>query len=230
VPQPTDNEAVRGKTTTRVVVGEDQPLYREGVIHVLREAGLDVVAAAGDADDLVRKARAHRPDVAVIDIRMPPGFSDEGLRAAREIRSIQPSIAVLMLSQFLDTRYAVDLLSDRPGGVGYLLKDRLAETTVFVDAVRHVARGGSMIDPEVIGHVLGRRRRPRPLDSLTAREREVLGLMAEGLSNEGIAERMVVTISAVERHITSLFHKLGLPGDRRHSHRRVQAVLSFLEQ
>ena len=229
MPQSTDNEAVPVKTTTRVVVGEDQPLYREGVIHVLREAGLDVVAEAGNADDLIRKTRAHRPDVAVIDIRMPPSFSDDGLRAAREIRSIQPSVAVLMLSQFLDTRYAIELLSDRPGGVGYLLKDRLVETTSFVDAVRHVARGGSMIDPEVIGHVLGRRRGARPLDTLTAREREVLGLMAEGLSNEGIAERLVVTISAVERHITSLFNKLGLNGDRR-SHRRVHAVLSFLEQ
>jgi DNA-binding NarL/FixJ family response regulator len=229
VPQSTNNEAVRAMTPTRVVVGEDQPLYREGVIHVLREAGLDVVAEAGNADDLVRKARAHQPDVAVIDIRMPPSFNDDGLRAAREIRSVQPSIAVLMLSQFLDTRYAVELLSDRPGGVGYLLKDRLVETTAFVDAVRHVARGGSMIDPEVIGHMLGRRRRQRPLDSLTAREREVLGLMAEGLSNGGIAERLVVTISAVERHITSLFNKLELNGDR-HSHRRVHAVLSFLEQ
>jgi DNA-binding NarL/FixJ family response regulator len=214
---------------TRVVVGEDQPVYRAGVIHVLREAGLDVVASADNADDLIRKTRAHHPDVAVVDIKMPPSFGDDGLRAAREIRATDPSVAVLVLSQFLDARYAVELLSDRPEGVGYLLKDRLAETTAFVDAVRHVARGGSMIDSEVIGRVLGRRRRARPIDELTAREVDVLGLMAEGLSNEGVAERLVVTVSAVERHITSMFHKLGL-SEHRQSHRRVQAVLTYLDR
>jgi DNA-binding NarL/FixJ family response regulator len=215
---------------TRVVVGEDQPIYRAGIIYVLREAGLDVVAAAGNADDLIRKARAHHPDVAVVDIRMPPSFGDDGLRAAREIRAIDPSVAVLVLSQFLDARYAVDLLSDRPEGVGYLLKDRLAETTTFIDAVRHIARGGSMIDSEVIGYVPGRRRDSRPIDELSARERDVLALMAEGLSNEGIADRLSVTISAVERHITRIFKQLGLGGDDQLSHRRVLAVLNYLKK
>jgi DNA-binding NarL/FixJ family response regulator len=221
---------IRPAAATRVVVGEDQPIYRAGVISVLREAGLDVVAAAGNAEDLIRKARAHHPDVAVVDIRMPPGFGDDGLRAAREIRAIDPSVAVLVLSQFLDARYAVELLSDRPEGVGYLLKDRLVETTTFVDAVRHIARGGSMIDPEVIGYVLGRRRGSGPIDELSARERDVLALMAEGLSNEGIADRLFVTISAVERHITRIFKQLGLGGSDQLAHRRVLAVLSYLNK
>lgn len=211
----------------RVLVGEDQPLFREGVVHVLRTSGLEVVAATDNADDIVRKARAYHPDIAVVDIRMPPDFEDDGLRAAHEIRDIDPPVAVLMLSQFLEERYAVELLSERPEGVGYLLKDRLSDSRTFVDAVRHVARGGSMIDSEVVGRVLGRRRRHSPLDDLTPREREVLALIAEGHSNEGIAELLVVTVSAVERHITSIFAKLGLRcnGD---DHRRVLAILRYL--
>jgi DNA-binding NarL/FixJ family response regulator len=212
-----------------VVVGEDQPLFREGVVHVLRDAGLDVVAEAGDAPDLVRKARAHSPDVAVIDIQMPPNFGEDGLRAAEEIRTIVPAIGVLVLSHFLEDRYAIDLLGDRPDGVGYLLKDRLSDVGTFVDAVRQVARGGSVIDAEVVGRLVGRRRRHDPLDDLTPREREVLALMAEGKSNEGIAEALVVTVSAVERHVTGIFSKLGLP-NQGNSHRRVLAVLLYLHR
>ena len=211
----------------RVVVGEDQPLFRAGVVHVLREAGLDVVASAGDARDLVLKTRAYAPDVAVIDIQMPPDFSDDGLRAAREIRAMEPSISVLVLSHFLEDRYAVDLLGDRPEGVGYLLKDRVANTESFVDAVRRVARGGSVIDAEVVGRLVGRRRRRDPLDELTGREREVLVQMAEGRSNQEVAGQLVVTVSAVERHVTSIFAKLDLAPDAP-GHRRVLAVLQYL--
>ena len=211
----------------RVVVGEDQPLFREGVIHVLRESGFDVVATASDADDLVRKARSHTPDVVVTDIHMPPTFSDDGLRAALEIRAISPAIAVLVLSQFLEDRYAIDLLADRPEGVGYLLKDSVADVGSFADSVRRVARGGSVIDAEVIGRLVGRRRTNDPINDLTPREREVLGLMAEGRSNQGIAEAFVVTISAVERHVTNIFVKLELRQEE-HEHRRVLAVLHYL--
>ena len=214
-----------GTLIFRVVVAEDQPLFREGVVHVLREADFDVVAAAGDARDLVRKARAHSPDVAVIDIQMPPDFDDDGLRAAQEIRATQPSIGVLVLSQFLEDRYPVDLLGDRPEGVGYLLKDRVTDVPCFVDAVRRVARGGSVIDAEVVGRLVSGRGGPDPLDVLTCRERAVLDLMAQGNSNRGIADALVITESAVERHVTSIFSKLGLPHD---AHRRVLAVLEYL--
>jgi DNA-binding NarL/FixJ family response regulator len=210
-----------------VVVGEDQPLFREGVVHVLREAGLDVVASAGDARDLVLKTRTHSPNVAVIDIQMPPDFSDDGLRAAREIRAMEPSISVLLLSHFLEDRYAIDLLGDRPEGVGYLLKDRVANTESFVDAVRRIAHGGSVIDAEVVGRLVGRCRRRDPLDELTHREREVLVRMAEGKSNREVAAQLVVTVSAVERHVTSIFAKLDLPPDGP-GHRRVLAVLKYL--
>ena len=208
-------------------MGEDQPLFREGVVHVLEGAGFDVVAEAGDATDLVRKTRAHSPDIAVVDIQMPPNHGDDGLRAAKEIRQMQPAIGVLLMSQFLEDRYAVDLLGDRPEGVGYLLKDRMADAASFVDAVRRVARGGSVIDAEVVFRLVGQRRRHDPLDDLTAREREVLGLMAEGASNHGIAEDMFVTVSAVERHVTSIFTKLELPHEG-NAHRRVLAVLRYL--
>jgi DNA-binding NarL/FixJ family response regulator len=209
------------------VVGEDQVLFREGVVHVLRASGFDVVAATDDARDLVRKARAHSPDVAVVDIRMPPGFGDDGMRAAQEIQVIEPAIGVLVLSQFLEESYAVDLLGDRPEGVGYLLKDRVADVGSFAEAVRRVALGGSVIDPDVIRGLLGRRRTHDPVDELTRREREVLELMAQGRSNQGIADALVITVSAVERHVTSLFAELGLDNNGC-DHRRVLAVLQYL--
>jgi DNA-binding NarL/FixJ family response regulator len=221
--------AVSARSPLRVVVAEDQPIFREGVVHILREAGFDVVAATGSADDLVRKARAHRPDIAVVDIKMPPYAGDDGLRAAHEIRSIDPGIAVLVLSQFLEDRYAIDLLGDRPEGVGYLLKDHVADTASFVDAVARVARGGSVIDADVVRRLVGRRHRPNPVDDLTRREMQVLGLMAEGQSNQGIADALVVTVSAVERHTTRIFAKLALLDDP-HGHRRVLAVLRYLRR
>jgi DNA-binding NarL/FixJ family response regulator len=213
----------------RVVVGEDQPLFREGVVYVLREAGLDVVAVADNATDLVRKTRAHVPDIVVVDIQMPPDLNDDGLRAAREIRTIEPSVAVLVLSQFLEDRYAIELLGDRPEGVGYLLKDRLVDVGTFTDAVGRVARGGSAIDPAVVGRLVDRRRTHDPVGDLTGRERDVLILMAEGRSNQGIADTLVVTVSAVERHVTRIFAKLGLPREAQ-DHRRVLAVLRYLHR
>jgi DNA-binding NarL/FixJ family response regulator len=209
------------------VVGEDQVLFREGVVHVLRASGFDVVAATDDARDLVRKARAHSPDVAVVDIRMPPGLGDDGMRAAQEIQVIEPAIGVLVLSQFLEESYAVDLLGDRQEGVGYLLKDRVADVGSFAEAVRRVALGGSVIDPDVIRGLVGRRRNRDPVDELTRREREVLELMAQGRSNQGIADALVITVSAVERHVTSLFAELGLDNNAC-DHRRVLAVLQYL--
>src|SRR5215218_1837659 len=213
----------------RVVVGEDQPLVRAGVVRALEEEGFEVVAVAGDAADLIRKTRAHKPDVVVTDIQMPPDSTDDGLRAAIEIRSTQPDVGVVVLSQYLEDRYALDLVGERAGGVGYLLKDRVGDLALFTDAVRRVARGGSALDPEVVQRMVGRRRQEGPLDELTPREREVLGLMAEGRSNQGIADALIVTVAAVERHVTSIFSKLGLhqaPED----HRRVLAVLQYLRR
>jgi DNA-binding NarL/FixJ family response regulator len=218
-----------GTPPLRVVVGEDQPLVRAGVVHALEEDGFDVVAVAADAPDLLRKTRAHKPDVVVTDIQMPPESTDDGLRAAIEIRATQPEIGVVVLSQFLEDRYALDLVGDRAGGVGYLLKDRVGDLALFTDAVRRVARGGSALDPEVVQRMVGRRRANSPLEELTPREVQVLGLMAEGRSNHGIAEELVVTVPAVERHITSIFGKLDLrPGPE--DHRRVLAVLEFLRR
>jgi DNA-binding NarL/FixJ family response regulator len=211
-----------------VVVGEDEPLFREGVVHVLREAGgIDVVATAGDADDLLRKGRAHAPDLVVADIQMPPNIGDDGLIAAQAIRAAHASTAILVLSQYLEDRYALDLLGDRPEGVGYLLKERVTEVRDFVDAVRRVARGGSVIDAEVVGRLVHRRRKDDPVDELSPREREVLTLMAQGSSNRGIAQELVVTVSAVERHVTSIFVKLAIPREQA-GHRRVLAVLRYL--
>jgi DNA-binding NarL/FixJ family response regulator len=211
----------------RVVVGEDQPLVREGIVHVLEDSGFEVVGVAGDADDLVRKASAHRPDVVITDIQMPPTGSDDGLRAAQAIRAAHPEIGVLVLSQFLEAEYALDLVGDRAEGVGYLLKERVADVSAFVDAVDRVANRGSAIDPEIVARMLGRRRVAGPLDELTAREREVLAAMAEGKSNRGIAEELVVSETAVEKHVTRIFNKLGL-GPSSTEHRRVLAVLTYM--
>jgi len=211
----------------RVVVADDSVLLREGVVRLLEENGFEVVGQAGDAEDLIRKVKAHKPDVAVVDIRMPPTNTDDGLRAALEIRAELPETGVLVLSQYVEEGYALDLVGDSASGVGYLLKDRVADVERFVDSVRRVADGGSALDPEVVSQLVGRARRDDPLDELTPREREVLELMAEGRSNNAIAEHMTVTERAVEKHVTSIFGKLELapaPED----HRRVLAVLAFL--
>ena len=211
----------------RVVIAEDQVLVREGLARLLADTGFDVVAQTGDAEDLVRRVRAHVPDVVVTDVRMPPGDADDGLRAALRIRSELPDVGVLVLSQYVAERAALELLADRPEGVGDLLKQRVAEVERFVDAVRRVGEGGSALDPEVVARLLGRRRRDDPLERLTERERQVLALMAEGRSNRGIAEELVVTEHAVEKHIGSILGKLGVsPGAG--GHRRVLAVLAYL--
>jgi DNA-binding NarL/FixJ family response regulator len=212
----------------RVVVADDSVLLREGVVRLLEESGFEVVAQAGDAEDLIRKVGAHKPDVAVVDIRMPPTNTDDGLRAALEIRASHPDTGVLVLSQYVEEGYAMELVSDSAGGVGYLLKDRVADVERFAESVRRVAEGGSALDPEVVAQLLGRARRDDPLAALTPREREVLELMAEGRSNQAIAEQMVVTERAVEKHVTSIFGKLGLT-PAAEDHRRVLAVLTFLK-
>jgi DNA-binding NarL/FixJ family response regulator len=212
----------------RVVLGEDSVLLREGVARLLEDAGMEIVGQAGDFDDLMRKVRAHKPDVALVDIRMPPTHTDEGLRAAHAIREELPDTGVLVLSQYVEESYAIDLLADSAEGVGYLLKDRVADVDRFVDAVRRVADGGSALDPEVVSQMLGRRRAEDPLAELTPREREVLGLMAEGRSNHAIAEELVVTERAVEKHVTGIFSKLDL-GPTPEDHRRVLAVLTYLK-
>ena len=211
----------------RIVIGEDQALLREGIVRLLSDAGFDVVAEAADAPDLLRKVGAHKPDVAIVDVQMPPDNEDDGLRAAIEIRARQPEVGVLVLSQFAEERYALDLIGDSAEGVGYLLKDRVADFAGFADAVRRVGAGGTALDPTVVSRMLGRRRRHDPLEELTPRERQVLELMAEGRSNRGIAETLVVTPHAVEKHVTSLFSKLGVSGAAE-DHRRVLAVLTFL--
>jgi DNA-binding NarL/FixJ family response regulator len=211
----------------RVVLAEDSVLLREGIARILEEAGIEVVGQAGDAEDLLRKVRAHKPDVAITDIRMPPTNTDEGLRAAHEIRGELPDIGVLVLSQYVEEGYALDLLADNAAGVGYLLKDRVGDVDAFLDAVRRVSKGGSALDPEVVSQLMGRKRRDDPLDELTAREREVLGLMAEGRSNHAIAETLVVTERAVEKHVTNIFSKLNLTNTPE-DHRRVLAVLAYL--
>jgi DNA-binding NarL/FixJ family response regulator len=210
-----------------VVIAEDNVLLREGLTRLLEESGFEVSGQAGDAEDLIRKVGAHRPDVAVVDVRMPPTHTDEGLRAARTIRSEHPGTAVLVLSQYVEEAYALELLSESTERTGYLLKDRVADVDAFIDAVRRVANGGSALDPEVVSLLLGRRRREDPLEPLTAREREVLGLMAEGRSNSAIAEALVVTERAVEKHVTSIFSKLDLVPTVE-DHRRVLAVLAYL--
>jgi DNA-binding NarL/FixJ family response regulator len=212
----------------RVVIADDSVLLREGIARLLADAGFEVVAQAGDAEDLIRKVSAHKPDVAIVDVRMPPTNTDDGLRAAVDIRARQPEVGVLVLSQYVEERYALDLIGGNAEGVGYLLKDRVGDVEGFHDAVRRVAEGGSALDPEVVSRLLGRRRADDPLEELTAREREVLGHMAQGRSNNAIAAELVVTERAVEKHVTSIFGKLGLtpaPED----HRRVLAVLTYLK-
>jgi DNA-binding NarL/FixJ family response regulator len=212
----------------RVVIADDSVLLREGISRLLAEGGIDVVAGAGDAGSLLAAVEAEMPDLAVIDVRMPPGHRDEGLRAAIEIRARWPSVGLLVLSQFVEERYAAELLSAQASGVGYLLKDRVGDVAEFLGAVERVAAGGTAIDPEVIRQILARTRRKDPLAGLTPREREVLGLMAEGHSNRSIAERLVVSPGAVEKHVSNIFLKLGLPpGDERHQ-RRVMAVIRYL--
>ncbi len=213
----------------RVVVGEDEPLVRTGVVTVLERGGLEVVGAAGDAIDLVRKVRAHRPDVVVSDIQMPPGNSDDGLRAAQQIRADHPDIGVVILSQHLETRYALELVDERAQGVGYLLKHRVGDLSLFTDAVRRVAGGGSALDPEVVERLVSRPRAAGKLGDLTPREREVLALMAQGLSNAAIAAELVVTVGAIENHVTAIFDRLGLR-PRPDLHRRVLAVLEYLKE
>jgi DNA-binding NarL/FixJ family response regulator len=215
------------KERVRVVIAEDSVLLREGIARLLEESGFEVAGHAGDGEDLLRKVGAHKPDVAVVDIRMPPTHTDEGLRAAHRIRAEHPDTAVLVLSQYVEESYAFDLLSVSTERTGYLLKDRIADIETFTDAVRRVASGGSALDPEVVARLLGRRRREDPLAALTPREREVLGLMAEGRSNSAMADALVVSERAVEKHVTAIFSKLDLP-PAVEDHRRVLAVLAFL--
>ncbi|HEX6460851.1 MAG TPA: response regulator transcription factor [Thermoleophilaceae bacterium] len=208
-------------------MADDSVLLREGIVRILADSGFDVVAQAGDAEDLVRKVAAHKPDVAIVDVRMPPTNTDDGLRAAQKIRADYPDCGVLVLSQYIEEGYALELLSENAEGVGYLLKDRVADVERFTESVRRVGEGGSALDPEVVAQLLGRRRREDPLEELSPREREVLELMAEGRSNHAIAEAMVVTERAVEKHVTSIFGKLKLPPTAE-DHRRVLAVLRYL--
>ncbi len=211
----------------RVVLAEDSVLLREGVARILLDAGFEVVGQAGSAEDLLLKVRSYSPDVAIVDIRMPPTHTDEGLRAAQEIRERHPTVGVLVLSQYIEPTYAMELLAENAEGVGYLLKDRVSDVKEFAAAVRRVGEGGSALDPAIVTQLVGRRRKDDPIDHLTPREREVLELMAEGRSNSGIAERLVVTERAVEKHVTSIFEKLRLP-PAAEDHRRVLAVLAFL--
>jgi DNA-binding NarL/FixJ family response regulator len=211
----------------RVVVAEDSTLFREGLVRVLAEADVEVVAEARNAHELRTFVERERPDVAIVDVRMPPTQTDEGTRTAKELKADQPELGILVLSQVVETKHALDLFSEWPEGFGYLLKDRVLAIDDFLDAVRRVAAGGTAIDPEVVGQLMGRRRERDPLEDLSPREREVLGLMAEGLSNRGICERLFLSPKTVETHINSIFLKLRL-SPAADDHRRVLAVLAFL--
>jgi DNA-binding NarL/FixJ family response regulator len=211
----------------RVVIGEDDVLLRAGISRLLEDAGLEVVAQAGDADDLLRKALAHRPDVTLTDVQMPPGTEDDGLRAALELRRQRPDAGILVLSQHADQQYALDLIGDAPAGIGYLLKERVGDVDAFIDAVERVARGGTALDPEVVSLMLGRTRSDDPLEQLTPRELAVLGAMAEGKSNRGIAAALFVSEAAVEKHVTHIFSKLELEPSPT-EHRRVLAALKYV--
>jgi DNA-binding NarL/FixJ family response regulator len=215
--------------TIRVALADDSVLLREALGAALAAAGFDVVGQASTADEIVGVVAATRPDVVVLDVRMPPTHTTEGLEAARIIRDRWPDTAILVLSQYVETRYAVDLVRENPAGIGYLLKDRVTRIGDLADAVRRVAAGGSVIDPDVVARLLGRRRRQSPIDELTRREREILGLMAEGRSNQGIADRLALEVKTVEGHVGQIFGKLGLE-PQPEDHRRVLAVLTFLRQ
>jgi len=220
----TTNDAGR---PLRVAIGEDDVLLREGVARILTDAGLEVVSQSGDADDLLQRTLAYRPDVVVADVQMPPRREDDGLRAAMELRRRSPRIGVLILSQFCEPSYVMDLVGQRPEGIGYLLKERVGDVKAFVDAVTRVAAGGSALDPEVVGRMLGRRNREGPLQLLTPRELAVLAAMAEGLSNAGVAESLLISHASVEKHVTAIFRKLRITATE-NEHRRVQAVLTYL--
>jgi DNA-binding NarL/FixJ family response regulator len=220
-------DAGRERHPLRVIVCDDEPIIREGVAQILRDTGFDVVATAADASELVRKARAHRPDVVITDLRMPPDNGREGLEAAKTIRRELSGTGVLVLSHFIETQYALDLVGDHAEGVGYLLKHHVGDLTTLTDAVRQVACGGSALDPDVVQKLVSRQRDDDPLSRLTPKERRVLALMAEGRSNHGIAEELVVSVAAVERHITHIFSKLDLH-QTPDQHRRVLAVLRYL--
>ncbi|BBG00770.1 DNA-binding response regulator [Pseudonocardia saturnea] len=211
------------------MLAEDLVLLREGITRILEAEGHEVVAAVADADSLIEAVAEHRPDVTIADVRLPPGFSDEGLRAAIRLRGQHPGEPVLILSQYVEAGYAAELLSDGAGGVGYLLKDRIGELDDFLDALQRVAAGGTAMDPEVVAQLLNRGRRSGPLTALTAREHEVLGLMAQGLSNQAIADRLVLALVSVEKHIGSILAKLELPHGQA-VHRRVLAVLAYLDR
>jgi len=211
----------------RVVIAEDAAMMREGLVRLLTDRGHEVTAAVGDAGALLAAVDEHEPDVAVVDIRMPPTHTDEGLRAALELRRVHPDVGVLVFSQYVETRYATQLIADNPTGVGYLLKDRVADVADFVDALTRVAGGGTALDPEVVGHLLRAGRNRGGLAALTARERDVLALMAEGRSNAGIAEALFITPGVVEKHVAAIFGKLGLPPSDA-DNRRVLAVLRYL--
>jgi DNA-binding NarL/FixJ family response regulator len=211
----------------RVVVADDSMLTREGIVRLLDDAGVDVVAEAEDAEGLLRQVRLARPDAAIVDIRMPPTHTDEGLVAAQVIRTEHPNVGVLVLSQYVEATYAMRLLEEHPQRVGYLLKDRVFDVAILVDALRRIADGETVIDPTIVSQLIGRRRREDPLAELTEREREVLGLVGEGLSNKGIAHRLFITERTVEAHVKQIFLKLGLAVDPE-SHRRVLAVLAYL--
>jgi DNA-binding NarL/FixJ family response regulator/class 3 adenylate cyclase len=223
---PAPNGSPKGQAM-RVVIADDSVLLREGIAKLLEDSGFDVAGQSGTADDLLLKVRSYKPDVAIVDIRMPPTHTDEGLRAAKEIREKHPDVGVLVLSQYVEAGYALELLQESAEGMGYLLKDRVADVHEFTDAVRRVGEGGSALDPTVVSRLVGRRRQDDPLGQLTPREREVLELMAEGRSNQAIADKLVVTPRAVEKHVTSIFGKLGLTASGE-DHRRVLAVLTYL--
>jgi DNA-binding NarL/FixJ family response regulator len=211
----------------RVVLADDTMLLREGVALLLAQAGFDVVSQADEADELVAAVGEHAPEVAIVDLRMPPTFTDEGLQAALRIRSAHPDVGVLVLSNHADVGLAMKLLENGAEGIGYMLKDRVADLEDFADAIRRVAAGGSVLDPTIVSQLLGKRRADGPLDDVTPREREVLELMAEGRSNQGIAERLDISERAVQKHVTTIFDKLGIPASTE-DHRRVLAVLTFL--
>lgn len=216
------------RRSLRIVVADDSVLLREGLVRLLVEDGHRVVASVGDGPALVAAVLEHRPDVSIVDVRMPPTHTDEGLRAAISARSYVPGAPMLMLSQYVEASYAGDLLADGSGSVGYLLKDRVARVEEFLDALDRVAHGATVLDPQVVAQLLAARRRDGGVSALTAREREILALMAEGCSNTAVARRLVISASAVEKHIGNIFAKLGLPADDDARHRRVLAVLTYL--